>query len=602
MARKKMTLSMDEKLKSLIAAATDEKLFDWTDPKMVGRAYGYLDKVESITLVDGQEIVALAHGTNDYYTRVFMGKGGDLESECSCPVGHRCKHAVAVILNVAKRISDGVCIAENTSDCEIWKAAESALAVAKAKIEERERKILEQRQAKEREEEEYRQRMERRRKETLASFGAFLERMRDCKSRGDYDTVLKILDEACKNTDDDFDIEPYGSELYDMIEEMSKVAVEVLKCCKMSDTEKILFVHDAETPYRYYVSPRFLYDEYWKEENATKFPVDVWHEVGDSLKSRLDDEAFVEGCGYHKLCFTVEGACEAYWRADGGKVAFALRKRFAAKTDGWESCADDLCRLGRRDEAKKFLLESRDFVRSPENDEWEDGHNLIEKLAEIYAGEGNFAYAAALLAENWLALVGGLNHCGDQYGLERVLDMAGKAGCRQEMFQAVAHEVDAGYPLRARMYKNGQEPAVEPSTWPLPPTGLNLDIQRPLFSIDAHWWEAEAVLIRVAVKEGLLDEAAKRYLNLPPRPGGYFGVSCEDQLTDFEREVQKALADKFPKVACSIAATQEFRSWAASHPGEKVPKELKERLFPLMNVCSSHRVAGRGPGGKKHLN
>ena len=152
---------------------------------------------------------------------------------------------------------------------------------------------------KEREEEDVRQRIERRRNEALATFGAFFERVRDCHSRGDYDGVLKVLDEACRNTDDDFDIEPYGGELYDLIEEMSKVAIEALRCCKMSDSEKILFAHDVETPYRYYVSPRFLYDEYWKEESATKFSVDVWHEVGDALKARLEDDAFVDGCGYN---------------------------------------------------------------------------------------------------------------------------------------------------------------------------------------------------------------------------------------------------------------------------------------------------------------
>ena len=588
---------MDEKLTALLADVTDEWLFAWTDPKMVGRAYGYLDKVEGITLVDGQGIVALAHGTDDYYTRVFIDDDGALDAVCSCPVGHRCKHAVAVILNVSKKIKDGGSIAEDTTDCEIWKAAESALAAAKAKIEERERKILEQRLAKEREEEEVRQRIERRRNEALATFDAFLERVRDYQSRGDYDGVLKVLDEACKNTDDDFDIEPYGGELYDLIEEMSKVAIEALRCCKMSDSEKILFAHDVETPYRYYVSPRFLYDEYWKEESATKFSVDVWHEVGDALKARLDDDAFVEGCGYHALCHTVYGACEAYWRAGRGEDAFALRRIFAAKTDSWSSCADDLCRLGRRDDAKTFLLGAREFVRSPDGEEWDNGSGLIEKLAEIYAGEGKFAYAAALLAENWLSLVGGLDYCGDQYGLERILDMAGKAGCRRKVFAALAYAVDTRIPPLGVTSKEEsiwfphEKPFPPPFTgrtqqppWPLPPSGLDFGVSNPLFQLNAHWWEAEVVIIRVAIKEGLLDEAAQRYKVLPSRPGGYFGVSHEDQLTGFEREVQKALAGKYPDVAVKIAATQEFRSWSSNHRGEKVPKEIKDRLFPLMNV------------------
>jgi len=545
---------LDDKLQSLLSNVTDERLFAWTDPKMVGRAYGYLDKVEGAALVDGQGIVARVHGTSDYYTRVFIGDDRDLESLCSCPVGHRCKHAVAVILNAAKMIKVGGSIAENTQDCEIWRATESALAAVKAKMEERERKILEQRRAKEREEEEFRQRIEKRRREALATFGAFLERARDCQERGDYDGVLKVLDEACKKTDDDFDIEPYGGELYDKIEEISKVAVDALECAKKPDAEKILLAHDTYTPSRYYASPTLLYETYWKGDGAAKFPAAVWHEVGDALKSQLDDDGFVEGCASYDLCHTVEDACDAYWRAGRGEDAFSLRRRFAAKTDSWDSCADDLCRLGRRDDAKDFLLAAREFVRSPENEEWDDGHYLIDKLAEVYAGEGNFAYAAALLAENWLSLVGGFDHCSDQYRLEQVLDMAGKAGCRQEVFRALAHEIDTGYPLRAKMCKNWHELTSEPPTWPLPPTGLNLGIHRPLFSCDTYWWEAEAVLIRVAIKEGLLDEAAHRYMALPSRPGGYFGVSREDHLTDFEREVQKALAAKYPDVAVKIAA------------------------------------------------
>jgi uncharacterized Zn finger protein len=114
---------LDDRLTSLLSNVTDERLSAWTDPKMVGRAYGYLDKVENITLIDGQGIVALAHGASDYYIRVFTGDDGDLEAVCSCPVGHRCKHAVAVILNVSKKSKDGGCIAEDTTDCEIWKAA-----------------------------------------------------------------------------------------------------------------------------------------------------------------------------------------------------------------------------------------------------------------------------------------------------------------------------------------------------------------------------------------------------------------------------------------------------------------------------------------------
>ena len=559
---------MDEKLKNLLSAATDESLFAWTDPKMVGRAYGYLEKVEGLSFVEGQGVVAKVSGTKEYHVRVFIGEDGGLESECSCPVGHRCKHAVATIVYASRQLGKGVSIPESPADSELWQSAKKALDEVKARILEREKKILEERAAKERELSRW---LEEKRAASLAVFNGFLEKIVECHKSGDVKGVLSLLDEACAATDDDFIIEPYGGELCDLIDEMSRIAIDAMNASDMSDKDKLLFAHDARVPCRYFVSPRLIYDEFWEGPKAHAHKEKVWGEVGDLLKSRLDDNAFVEESNFHDLCFTVADACDAYWRVRRGEDAFVLRKRFAAKTESWCDCADDLCRLGRREEAKSFLLESWKFVRGPECEEWNSGSCLIEKLAEVYAGEGNYAYATALLAENWLSLVGGCDHCEDRGALERILDMAGKAGCRHEVFAALAYAVDTGFPSLslpcndeprlARGKKIGFPLVVpkEPPPWPLPATGLDFGRLLPIFTIDAHWWEAEAVLVVVAIREGLLDEAARRYVALPSRPGGYFGVSRSDGLTDFEREVKTALFDKYPEVAAKIGATQGCR-------------------------------------------
>ena len=559
---------MDEKLKNLLSAATDESLFAWTDPKMVGRAYGYLEKVDGLSFIEGQGVVAKIHGSKDYYARVFCDESGNLESVCSCPVGHRCKHAVAVVVCASRRLGKGVAIPERPVDDELWQSAKKAFDDAKARALERNRRILEQRAAKERELSRW---LEEKRAASFALFNGFLEKMVERNANGDVKGVLSILDEACAATGDDFDIEPYGGELYGLIDEMSRIAIEAMNTSNMADKDKLLFAHDAEISYRYYASPHLVYDEFWKEPKSSAFPKEVWGEVGDILKSRLDDNAFVEETDFHALCFTVADACDAYWRAGRGEDAFALRKRFAAETESWCDCADDLCRLGRREEAKSLLLESWKFVRGPESEEWHSGSCLIEKLAEVYAGEGNYAYATALLAENWLSLVGGYGHCEDRGALERILDMAGKAGCRHEVFAALAYAVDTGFPSlylpcndEPRLVRGKKIcfPLVLPKEsppWPLPATGLDFGRLLPIFTIDAHWWEAEAVLVVVAIREGLLDEAARRYVALPSRPGGYFGVSHSDGLTDFEREVKTALFDKYPEVASKIGATQGCR-------------------------------------------
>ena len=267
---------MDEKLKSQLVAATEESLFAWTDQKMVGRAYGYLEKVEGLSFIEGRGIVAKVHGTEDYYTRVFCDEAGNLESVCSCPVGYRCKHAVAVIICASRKLDKGVPIVEHFADCELWQSAAKALERANARLLERERNNLEQRAAKEREKAELLRWVEEKRTASFARFNGFLDQIRERRKSGDVKGVLAVLDKACDATDDDFDIESYGGELYGLIDEISRIALEAINSSDMPDKDKLLFAHDAEVPYRYYASPRLLYTEFWKEPWSSAFTEEVW--------------------------------------------------------------------------------------------------------------------------------------------------------------------------------------------------------------------------------------------------------------------------------------------------------------------------------------
>lgn len=68
-----------------------------------GRDYAKHGHVESIwTTEDGKNILAVVRGSNEYHTLVTLSENGkkkqfEFHSECSCPVGYDCKHAVAAI-------------------------------------------------------------------------------------------------------------------------------------------------------------------------------------------------------------------------------------------------------------------------------------------------------------------------------------------------------------------------------------------------------------------------------------------------------------------------------------------------------------------------
>ena len=61
-----------------------------------GRAYHKDGRVRNIALTSEGRLLATVDGTRKYATQLFQEEGGKLASECTCPYGPRCKHAVAV--------------------------------------------------------------------------------------------------------------------------------------------------------------------------------------------------------------------------------------------------------------------------------------------------------------------------------------------------------------------------------------------------------------------------------------------------------------------------------------------------------------------------
>ena len=97
-----MTSVLLDKIKTAHRLSLD----GWTDGRMVDRGIAYLNRVHDI--VDcGEFLAGRVKGTSDYKTNVFLDGNGELESVCTCPVGHRCKHAIALILAGQQRINAG---------------------------------------------------------------------------------------------------------------------------------------------------------------------------------------------------------------------------------------------------------------------------------------------------------------------------------------------------------------------------------------------------------------------------------------------------------------------------------------------------------------
>ena len=96
---------------------TWDDLSEWTDSRSLerGRSYQRRGAVRNVAMLPDGGLIADVTGTHRYATHVsLVGRSRDLskrlESECSCPVGHRCKHAVAVILQYLDAVENSTSV------------------------------------------------------------------------------------------------------------------------------------------------------------------------------------------------------------------------------------------------------------------------------------------------------------------------------------------------------------------------------------------------------------------------------------------------------------------------------------------------------------
>ena len=104
---------MGQELIDKLRGLTAQDLRLWTDARYIARGRSYLSRVGEPKWSDGS-LVARVRGTRTYTTELFLDANGDLEAECSCPVGGRCKHAVALALYAAQLSRTGMEFAGET--------------------------------------------------------------------------------------------------------------------------------------------------------------------------------------------------------------------------------------------------------------------------------------------------------------------------------------------------------------------------------------------------------------------------------------------------------------------------------------------------------
>ena len=106
-------------------ALTWDDLEVWAGSRTVkrGRSYQRGRRVKKLGITADGQLLATVQGNDDYATTVslqYLRQKNTLASECTCPVGYSCKHAVAVIAEYLDAIANGRTVSHADDDDDRW--------------------------------------------------------------------------------------------------------------------------------------------------------------------------------------------------------------------------------------------------------------------------------------------------------------------------------------------------------------------------------------------------------------------------------------------------------------------------------------------------
>ena len=98
---------MNKRLENILRNLSDHDLPKWFGQKTISRGRGYLNDVHEIVAMENGGVAAKVKGTHEYLAAITIDDDGNVEMECTCPVGIECKHCVALAMKCHELLLDG---------------------------------------------------------------------------------------------------------------------------------------------------------------------------------------------------------------------------------------------------------------------------------------------------------------------------------------------------------------------------------------------------------------------------------------------------------------------------------------------------------------
>jgi uncharacterized Zn finger protein len=488
-------------------ALTWDNLEEWAGARAVSRGQYYQrdGRVEDLAISEESRLLATVVGGEPYTVSVWL-KGKAIQSQCTCPVGVACKHAVAVVAEYLELVAQKKSVPQADPEDPRWEdvtVEDDDIAVSqKLKSNSRraqarhasENKIEQHIRSKSQKEladlvwsltqrfpelhEEFRERIAlgegavdqlvkeaRRELRHLTSepgwvnswtgeghvpdYSRLIHRLERLIESGHPDAVVKLGEEIIEQGMDHAGQSHDEGETGSAFSECFPVIFQAVAASSLSPAEKLLYGIDS-----------CMKDDYGLIGDAAEIVMDedfepaVWSEVADTLARRLatrsndDDENFSRRYRRDQLTNWIT---EALQNAGRGDEALAIYEREARRTHSYERLVKFLIEQKRYDEARRW---AREGIEKTVDKLPGIATSLARKLSEVAQAHRQWDEVAAHAAWQFFDEPG-------QGSFKKLIEMAGKAACAEKVRELALRFLETGI---LPVQKTGSHDA----EWPLP--------------------------------------------------------------------------------------------------------------------------------------
>lgn len=539
-----------------------DRAFDgWTDERTVGRGYGYVDNVIELAATENL-LAGVVDGTTRYYTNVRLEKDGELEAICSCPVGKRCKHSVALILKAQQMLFTQVQVPSTIPEEWITRPQERAREVERM----REEKLRQQRLETEKRaaEQAYEEECGRKREDAFwRDFSAVREAVLALCRNDSFEKIKAAAETFLEWADDDelYQHPQLSQKVWGAVNPTMDVVLETFEVNGVDPADTIIWAYELTAPDRgLSIGDRL---EALKSSPAGQYAhAMIWEEVAHRIQGKLDEipvSDYSVGDCHSRPWYWVEALCAAWERAGNVEKVTDCYLKFVSRIGNWREVAHYLNRHQLYDKAIEIVREGvKVCLDSGEYDNDYDAQ-LQDPLADAFSGKGDHMKAAAILAEDFLA-----NGTAEKY--RKTLIEADKAGVREEVRKGLIHALETGrnpagiitfkfQPAKQEFeWRPVPKPVVyrikltspETPPWPLPWANEGIRL------FDSRWTDFKSscqsdmeFLLKLALLDGDEAEIARRFDDLPETPynGGMPLEGAQAEMCEMVMAAMKGYRD-----------------------------------------------------------